>query len=64
MSSAMIGVVLDGRGKEGVDEGRLSEARLSCHLTSLSDTIGLDALGCPRTMIVKAAPRLATILCL
>lgn len=32
VTTSVICVVLDGCGEEGVDEGRLSEARLSCYL--------------------------------
>ena len=31
VAAAMIGVVLDGGGEEGVDEGRLAEAGLACY---------------------------------
>ena len=35
VSSLVVGVVLDRGGEEGVDEGRLSQARLSSNLGSL-----------------------------
>lgn len=32
MSALVVGVVLDGRGEEGVDEGRLAQTRLASNL--------------------------------
>jgi hypothetical protein len=34
VAALVIGIVLDGGRKEGVDEGRLSQSRLSSNLTS------------------------------
>lgn len=43
MTAAMVGVVLDGRAEEGVDEGGLSEAGLACdHDREGSTTLGHD----------------------
>jgi len=36
MAALVVGVVLDGRIEEGVDEGRLSEARLARHLSTVN----------------------------
>jgi hypothetical protein len=36
VSALVVGVVLDGGGKEGVDEGRLSESRLASDLAMIS----------------------------
>jgi hypothetical protein len=63
MTAAVIGVVLDGGGEERVDEGGLAETRLAGNLQEgqwIVDAIG--AGGHELTMIVKAAPRFATIL--
>lgn len=61
----MIAVVLDGGGEEGVDEGSLAKAGLASNLHCLLETarqrvfpLCLSGL----TIIVKAAPLLATIL--
>jgi hypothetical protein len=62
VSSLVVGIVLDGGREEGVDEGCLSETGLASNLCA-SDLIDSISWGM-RTMIVKAAPRLATILCL
>lgn len=63
VSALVVGIVLDSGREEGVDEGRLSEARLARHLRVLE--FYTCCVLCPaRTMIVKAAPRFATILCL
>jgi hypothetical protein len=62
VSSLVVGVVLDRGGEEGVDEGRLSEPRLASNLKQ-SDGV-FDAWLSSCTMMVKAAPRFATILCL
>ena len=59
----MVCVVLDGCREQGVDKGRLSQTRFACdlgHMTKCKDMLE----GCEVTMIVNAAPRLATILCL
>ena len=62
----VIGVVLDGRGEEGVDEGGLAQARLAGNLvyksaTDCTQTVVVDGSQV-RTMMVKPAPRFATIL--
>lgn len=78
----MVGIVLDRRREERVDEGRLSQARLASNLvgsTSQKPVMrGEFGTRCParnnhcraeriikalHTMMVKPAPRLATILC-
>lgn len=64
VSSLVVGIVLDCRREERVDEGRLSEARLASHLGQSAGAVrGMGYRG-HGTMMVKAAPRLATILCL
>lgn len=65
----MVGIVLDGGGEERVDEGCLSESGLASDLErgGRESEGGGDGTGTRRavlTMIVKAAPLLATILCL
>jgi hypothetical protein len=62
VSSLVVGIVLDGGGEEGVDEGRLSEPGLASNLIR-SDGVFDSWMG-SCTIIVKAAPRFATILCL
>jgi hypothetical protein len=62
VSSLVVGIVLDGGGEERVDEGCLSEARLAGNLHQLDGIQGLIVT--VLTIMVKAAPRLATILCL
>lgn len=62
VAALVVGVVFDGGGEERVDEGGLSEARFTSNLgcqksSELSSRIN-------RTMMVKFAPRFATILCL
>lgn len=63
VAALVVGVVFDGGREECVDEGRLSEARLASNLVRLDNEVyGRSSSG--HTMIVKAAPRFATILCL
>ena len=63
VSSLVVGIVLDGGGEERVDEGSFSKARLASNLWAVSvPTDHGDSR--VHTMIVKEAPRLATILCL
>lgn len=62
VSSLVVGIVLDGGGEEGVDEGRLSEPRLASNLWR--SVRGMMQCWMMLTMMVKAAPRFATILCL
>jgi hypothetical protein len=62
VSALVVGIILDRGREEGVDKCRLSEARLARHLCLLERAI--PAMYVLRTMIVKAAPRFATILCL
>lgn len=63
MSALMIGVVLNGSREKGIDECGFSEPRFSCDLITVSflQILSIDAFP---TIIVKAAPRFATILCL
>lgn len=62
VSALVVGVVLDGGGEEGVDESGLSESGLASNLEKSEIAPVAHAL-CPRhTIIVKAAPRFATIL--
>jgi hypothetical protein len=63
VSALVVGVVLNGGGKECVDEGRLSESRLASNLQIIS--VYRIAYMYPQrhTMMVKAAPLFATILC-
>lgn len=57
----MVGVVLDRGREQGVDERSLSQSRFSGNLGRQTDSMA--RIKGP-TMMVKAAPRLATILCL
>lgn len=66
----MVGIVLDGRGEQRVDEGGLAEAGLASNLYIHSrrqhgvTNANLSKLWTvKRTIIVKAAPLFATILC-
>ena len=63
VAAPVVGVVLDGRREERVDEGRLAQPGLAGDLSAWSAPRHA-ARGGHRTMMVKAAPRLATILCL
>jgi hypothetical protein len=63
VSTLVVGIVLDRGGEERVDEGRLSESRLARNLSML-DYVHVHPVYAFHTMIVKAAPRFATILCL
>jgi hypothetical protein len=60
VTALVVGIVLDRRGEQSVDKGSLSEARFASNLF-LSDACGFDRR---HTIIVKAAPLFATILCL
>jgi hypothetical protein len=63
VTALVVGVVLDRSGKKGVDEGSLSKSRLASDLgLSVLSMTGVGAQSF--TIMVKAAPRLATILCL
>lgn len=66
VAALVIGIVLDGGGEEGVDEGSLSQSRFSGNLQtgSLVLKLKLGYSELRHTIIVKAAPRFATILCL
>lgn len=73
MSAFMVCIVLDSGREESVDECSFPQARLSSNLyahlsvNSLSPLLGRNLFrerGVIRTIIVKAAPRFATILCL
>lgn len=65
----VVGIVLDGRGEQRVDEGGLAEAGLASNLSTHAVSIGFTNTRfsklwtVKRTIIVKAAPLLATILC-
>lgn len=76
VAALVVGVVLDRGGEEGVDKGGLSESRLASNLSSLvlvcvrrkadhGATSGrpVERLLGRCTIIVKAAPLFATILC-
>lgn len=66
----MVGIVLDGGREKGVDEGSLAQSRFTSNLTlqlelyssihNLQDKQNVIGYS---TIIVKAAPLLATILC-
>jgi hypothetical protein len=61
MAALVVGIVLDRGGEEGVDECGFSASRLAGNLCTMSlESSYLGEYG--RTIIVKAAPRLATIL--
>lgn len=66
VAALVIGIVLDGGGEESVDEGSLSQSRLSGNLQtgSLELKLNIGHSKLRHTIIVKAAPRFATILCL
>jgi hypothetical protein len=65
VAALVVGIVLNGGREKGVDEGRLSQSRLSGNLIEAS-LAPARAEQFPRTVehtiIVKAAPRFATIL--
>jgi hypothetical protein len=66
VAALVIGIVFDGGREQGVDEGSLSQSRLSGNLQTGSLVLKLN-IGHSKlrhTIIVKAAPRFATILCL
>jgi hypothetical protein len=60
----VVGVVLDGGGEERVDEGGLAQSRLASDLLSSQNTLQRQHHQVViLTIIVKAAPLFATILC-
>jgi hypothetical protein len=59
----VVGVVLDGGGEERVDEGGLAQSRLASDLLSSQNTLQRQHHQVILTIIVKAAPLFATILC-
>ena len=61
MAALVVGIVLDRGGEEGVDECSLSATRLASNLYDMSFNPKSPKVNLC-TMIVKAAPRLATIL--
>ena len=73
VTSLVVGIVLDGCREESVDECRLSKARLASNLYRLVSKSITGRMAARRselflssvkhTIIVKPAPRLATILC-
>lgn len=66
VAALVVGIVFDGGREQSVNEGSLSQSRLSSDLSTAS----LVSIPRPRhsklrhTIIVNAAPRFATILCL
>lgn len=65
----VIGIVLDGGREESVDEGSLAKTRLAGDLSRSWSEMRIAVvdgfnIALELTMIVKAAPLLATILCL
>jgi hypothetical protein len=62
VAAFVVGIVLDGGGEEGVDEGGLSQARLAGNLEQWVSS--WQEMKMPRglTIMVKPAPRFATIL--
>ena len=65
MTALVIGVILDGCREEGVDEGGLSKPRFTSNLSDCYHLLSmLRRHNGVLTIIVKAAPRFATILCL
>jgi len=63
VSALVIGVVLNGGGEEGVDECSLSESRFASNLLSIRIYLSKREHLQRNTMMVKAAPLFATILC-
>ena len=63
MAALVVGIVLDRGREEGVDECGLSASRLASNLYDVSLEKKIPDFN-EFTMIVKAAPRFATILCL
>jgi hypothetical protein len=59
----VVGVVLDGGGEERVDEGRLAQPGLASNLVTGQNRSQPHTLPVLLTIIVKAAPLFATILC-
>lgn len=64
VAALVVGIVLDGGREKRVDEGRLSEARLASNLSLSVRLLAPTCMPVLRTMMVKFAPRFATILCL
>jgi hypothetical protein len=61
VSALVIGIVLDGGREECVDEGSFAQSRLASNLKRISTYPG-NLMPYILTIIVKAAPRFATIL--
>ena len=66
VTALVVGIVFNGGGEQGVDEGSLSQSRLSGNLDAilLVSRIPAGHSKLRHTIIVNAAPRFATILCL
>jgi len=64
MSALVVRIVLDCRREEGIDECSLPQARFSSDLSNCQIMVSIDHRVQGVTIIVKAAPLLATILCL
>lgn len=64
MAPSVVCVILDRCREQGVNKSGLSKTRLSCNLTVGEFCSHLGRILSILTMIVKAAPRFATILCL
>ena len=65
MSALVVGIVLDSGREEGVDESRLSQPGFASNLGHVSICpLQINPPTNMPTMIVKAAPLFATILCL
>lgn len=66
MTTSVVCVILDGCRKQRIDEGCLSQARFASDLERMLNTrnIKIRKMAAVLTIIVNAAPRFATILCL
>ncbi len=63
MPALVVRIVLDGCGEESVDEGGLSQAGFTSDLAAKSVDSTSQNIMIKHTMMVNAAPLLATILC-
>lgn len=65
MTAPVVGIILNCRREEGIDKRCLAESRFACNLLMRQWPEGtkFSRMG-DSTIIVKAAPRFATILCL
>lgn len=65
MTASMVCVILDGCGKKSIDEGSLPQARFTRYLRLFSTpNPSINPKAALLTIMVNAAPRFATILCL